>query len=329
MRAMATTTALLLVLTTPTTALVVTRPVTYDIPHIAADFSARTDLPEIPLVMAIPADGCSPIVNDVAHKVVLVLRGHCRFVTKARVVHQANASGMIVMDDIHRGDNPFDDGRWEVRMSSEDNVNQEHVKHHHDMHLLPSVFISHTSGRRLQRHLDRFTSSKSVLSTPLRPLLTSHDNDNHHEVLVALNATAEGSQHIDQGVDWLDVGHLPVLSSLSDLVCAMLPYMGYAYASSFCFILLSTFYARAVETSAWYIKQYARRSIWTRLSVVPYRGPLHHGADTTCSICLDDFVLGHVVKVLPCPHVYHQHCIDRWFEKGSNACPLCKRLAFS
>ncbi|KAF0708766.1 hypothetical protein AaE_013096 [Aphanomyces astaci] len=220
----------------------------------AADFGARADLPEIPLVMAIPADGCSPIVNDVAHKVVLLLRGHCRFETKARVVHQANASGMIVMDDIHRGDNPFDDGRWEVRMSSEDNVDQEHVKHHHDMHLPPSVFISHTSGRRLQRHLDHSTSSKSVLSTPIRPLLISHDN--HHEVLVELNATAEGSQHIDQGVDWLDVGHLPVLSSLSDLVCAMLPYMGYAYASSFCFVLLSTFYARAVETSAWYIKQY-------------------------------------------------------------------------
>ncbi|RHY56619.1 hypothetical protein DYB34_006778 [Aphanomyces astaci] len=200
-------------------------------------------------------DDASPIVNDVAHKVVLVLRGHCRFETKARVVHQANASGMIVMDDIHRGDNPFDDGRWEVRMSSEDNVDQEHVKHHHDMHLPPDV-------RR--------------------------------------DDLIPGSQHIDQGVDWLDVGHLPVLSSLSDLVCAMLPYMGYAYASSFCFVLLRYSWSSACPTFHGKLPQHVLRP---------------GGGD--------------VGLVLPCPHVYHQHCIDRWFEKGSNACPLCKRLAFS
>ncbi|ETV94223.1 hypothetical protein, variant 1 [Aphanomyces invadans] len=286
-----------------TMALVVTR---------AAGFGERPNLPETTLVMANPANGCSPYAHEVANKVVLVRRGSCRFVTKARMAYWANASGLIVMDDMHRGEPGFnatdgidDNGRWEVRMHSDDSVHPS-GDFPQEAHLPPSVFVSYASGRRLERLVQDMSSSQHL-----------------HDVLVALNTTAEVYQPYTEDLGILELR----LSTFIDLVYTMLPFMGYAYASSFCFVLLSTFYARAVETSASYTKQYVRRSIWRRLAVVPYGGPLHHGY--TCSICLDDFVLGHPVKVLPCPHAYHQDCIDRWFEKGSNACPMCKREAFS
>ncbi|RKP38287.1 hypothetical protein BJ085DRAFT_24523 [Dimargaris cristalligena] len=43
-----------------------------------------------------------------------------------------------------------------------------------------------------------------------------------------------------------------------------------------------------------------------------------------CSICLDDFVVGAQVRVLPCRHYFHSACIDSWLTRKSAHCPLCK-----
>ncbi|KAJ2009461.1 hypothetical protein GGI04_000433 [Coemansia thaxteri] len=44
-----------------------------------------------------------------------------------------------------------------------------------------------------------------------------------------------------------------------------------------------------------------------------------------CAICLEDIHAGQVVRTLPCPHVFHAACIDRWLLGQSSTCPLCKR----
>ena len=47
--------------------------------------------------------------------------------------------------------------------------------------------------------------------------------------------------------------------------------------------------------------------------------------ETLCGICHEDFVDGEHLRLLPCCHYFHCHCVDRWLLDPSRApaCPLC------
>lgn len=46
--------------------------------------------------------------------------------------------------------------------------------------------------------------------------------------------------------------------------------------------------------------------------------------DTTCSICLQEFKGGDMVRVfVGCEHEFHYCCIDMWL-LGRSSCPLCR-----
>ena len=45
--------------------------------------------------------------------------------------------------------------------------------------------------------------------------------------------------------------------------------------------------------------------------------------EAMCSICLEEYALDTQVKVLPCGHIFHPVCIDKWLA-GHGVCPLCK-----
>ncbi|KAJ2655366.1 hypothetical protein IWW48_005569 [Coemansia sp. RSA 1200] len=48
-----------------------------------------------------------------------------------------------------------------------------------------------------------------------------------------------------------------------------------------------------------------------------------------CSVCLEDFKVGDILRVLGCHHALHLPCGDSWFTQGSNMCPICRSEAVS
>lgn len=59
------------------------------------------------------------------------------------------------------------------------------------------------------------------------------------------------------------------------------------------------------------------------------RGSLPPGKvcyNETCTVCLEKFVVGEPIKVLPqCYHGFHADCITPWFERA-DTCPVCKYI---
>ena len=66
----------------------------------------------------------------------------------------------------------------------------------------------------------------------------------------------------------------------------------------------------------------ARQAI-NRIPSVEFRLDLKRG-DTTCSVCLVDFIVGEIVKRMEeCQHMFHGHCIETWLGEKCT-CPMCR-----
>lgn len=47
------------------------------------------------------------------------------------------------------------------------------------------------------------------------------------------------------------------------------------------------------------------------------------GEKGECSICLDDWEIGEIVKEMPCKHRFHGDCVEKWL-KIHGSCPICR-----
>ena len=52
--------------------------------------------------------------------------------------------------------------------------------------------------------------------------------------------------------------------------------------------------------------------------------------DETCAICLGDYEPGDSLRLLPCNHTFHLHCLTTWAQRKKHAtrCPLCAHPVF-
>lgn len=48
----------------------------------------------------------------------------------------------------------------------------------------------------------------------------------------------------------------------------------------------------------------------------------------SCTICLQNYSPGEYKRILPCSHLYHKRCIDKWLRKNNTDCPICRRNPF-
>ena len=88
----------------------------------------------------------------------------------------------------------------------------------------------------------------------------------------------------------------------------------------------------------------------SELPLLPYRAPRDPEASTsrggigigigigdTCTVCLEEYADGEMLRVLPCQHRFHAHCLDCWVQSRAVAgharscrCPNCnKTIALS
>jgi hypothetical protein len=44
--------------------------------------------------------------------------------------------------------------------------------------------------------------------------------------------------------------------------------------------------------------------------------------DDQCTICMEKYNLEQELKLLPCTHIFHSHCIETYLKEFSIQCPL-------
>lgn len=70
-------------------------------------------------------------------------------------------------------------------------------------------------------------------------------------------------------------------------------------------------------------------SVLKKIPIIRFTKEEHMSLYEICAICIEDYVDGDRLRVLPCSHAYHNKCIDPWLTKNRRVCPICKRKVFA
>lgn len=105
-----------------------------------------------------------------------------------------------------------------------------------------------------------------------------------------------------------------------DLIKYLVPFVAIV---GFCFIVL--FISLVIRLCRERRRLARKRLSKSNLKKIPTKKYKKGDREETCAICLEDFVEGEKLRILPCRHAYHCKCVDPWLTRNRKVCPVCKR----
>ncbi|KAK6760203.1 hypothetical protein RB195_021627 [Necator americanus] len=136
-----------------------------------------------------------------------------------------------------------------------------------------------------------------------------------YQCMLAINNTYPASKGY--------VVQIKVSPGYYDLFRYLIPFV---VVVGFCFIvLLISLIFKAIRLCRERRRVARKRLSKRNLRKIPTKKFRKGDEPETCAICLDDFIEGEKLRVLPCRHTYHCKCIDPWLTQNRKVCPMCKR----
>ncbi|KHJ97806.1 zinc finger, C3HC4 type [Oesophagostomum dentatum] len=136
-----------------------------------------------------------------------------------------------------------------------------------------------------------------------------------YQCMLAINNTYPASQGY--------IVQVKVSPGYYDLFRYLIPFV---VVVGFCFIvLLISLIFKAIRLCRERRRVARKRLSKRNLRKIPTKKFRKGDEPETCAICLDDFIEGEKLRVLPCRHTYHCKCIDPWLTQNRKVCPMCKR----
>jgi E3 ubiquitin-protein ligase RNF13 len=242
-----------------------------------------------------PLDGCTSLLSqagDLKNKIVIIERGNCNFTDKVLNAQEAGAIGVVV------GNTDYDRTDQLLIMSAPDTFDSSNVK-------IPAVFVSTNTLKNLN-------------------LLMQKGN-----IRITLDSQGEVSAYSIGGSNGSSSGSSDIIAGL----IRMILFLAAGFPSLWMCWLSCFFVGNAFQHC---FDKCKRRNRLADIPSVKYNGDLHKDREnpdyihnTSCVICLDEFMEGQNLKLLPCSHGFCSSCIQSWLADRSDLCPICKRSIFT
>jgi E3 ubiquitin-protein ligase RNF13 len=279
-----------------------------------------------PLVIAVPEDACAPLANPVKGAVYLIVRGvlnasapeagNCSFASKVLTAQQAGGVGAIVYDDR--------DSTLIIMSSSTCSATSP-------CPTIPSLFISKYAGLYIVRQHMPGVTTAFLLGDRANPwlsfIVTTGVGVLALCVLVTLCMLARRFRiRREPATGVLHVVHLgrEPLTAEELKALPLVPYEEAAAAAAG-----TGGAARRPETVPEEAEvagpagaEGVSSSAAAAAAEGESRGDRGGGTASTCSICLEDYNGGEMLRRLPCRHLFHTNCIDTWLSQRHPVCPM-------